>query len=277
MQPEQINIVWQSFDDSPLGRVSKAAFNSNSRGISRPRILRNYAIVYLLNGKGRFEDNLGNERDISAGDLIILFPDVPHRYGPREGEDWSEFYILFQGQVFDQWRASGLLDPAKPVHHLEPVGYWLRRFQSVVETPPGARQLYPLACVCKLQQVLADVLVSIDEGRINAADRRWLDQARALLEQPGPAEEIDWNELAGKLHMSYENFRKRFARLAGIPPSRYRMRGVMERAAEHLLQSRLTLKEVADLCGFCNEFHFSRRFKQIVGLSPRDFRKQLPH
>jgi len=83
-------------------------------------------------------------------------------------------------------------------------------------------------------------------------------------------------EIAGQLHMSYENFRKRFARLAGMPPSQYRMRRVMERASELMHRSHITLREVADECGFCNEFHFSRRFKQIVGLSPKEYRKQLP-
>ncbi|MEO6434693.1 MAG: AraC family transcriptional regulator [Tepidisphaeraceae bacterium] len=275
--PEAIKIVWQNFSDSPIGRVSKAAFISHSRGISRMRVLRSYALVYLLEGKGRFDDALGMSASVSPGDLILLFPDVAHRYGPRDDEDWSEFYILFEGPVFDQWRASGLLDPARPIHHMEPIGYWVRRLQGAVEPPTGARQLYPLASVCKLQQALADVFIAADEGRINPEDRQWLDRACALLEQPSPPEQIDWNEIAAQLHMSYENFRKRFARLAGMPPSKYRMRRVMEHAAEHLLQSRLTLKEVADLCGFCNEFHFSRRFKQIVGVSPRDFRRQLPH
>jgi AraC-like DNA-binding protein len=50
----------------------------------------------------------------------------------------------------------------------------------------------------------------------------------------------------------------------------------MERASELMHRSYMTLREVADECGFCNEFHFSRRFKQIVGLSPKEYRKQLP-
>jgi AraC-like DNA-binding protein len=164
------------------------------------------------------------------------------------------------------------------VHHLEPVAYWRRRFQAIVEPPTGGgRAPNPLAAVCKLQQALADVTIAATEGRMNPEDRQWLERVCAMLEEPAPAEALDWDAIAAELHMSYENFRKRFARLAGVPPSKYRIRRVMEQAAEYLLQSRLTLKEVADLCGFCNEFHFSRRFKQVVGLSPREFRKQLPH
>ena len=274
--PAKIDIAYQGFADSPLGRISKAAFINNSRGLSRARVLRSFALVYLLSGAGEFES--GKIRQpVEAGDLMLLFPNVPHRYGPGETQNWNEFYILFEGPVFEHWENLGLLDSNHPVERLEPVAYWRRRFHSVVEPAVGARQVSALSSVCKLQHVLADVLVSVTEGKMNPEDRRWLDRACALLEEAAPAEELDWNAIAGELHMSYENFRKRFARLAGVPPSKYRIRKVMEQAAEHLMQSRLTLKEVADLCGFCNEFHFSRRFKQIVGLSPRDFRRQLPH
>jgi AraC-like DNA-binding protein len=274
--PERIETVYQSFAESPLGKISKAAFITNSRGISKPRALKSFAAVYLLQGRGRFE-SADLAQDVEAGDLILLFPDVPHRYGPDERHDWSEFYILFEGRVFDQWRQTSLLDPSRPIHHLEPIAYWKRRFLGIFEPQTGQRQVYPLVGVCKLQQALADALIAASEVKMNRDDRQWLERACAMLEEPAPAQEINWDAIAAELHMSYENFRKRFARLAGVPPSKYRIRRVMERAAEHLVQSRLTLKEVADLCGFCNEFHFSRRFKQVVGLSPREFRRQLPH
>jgi AraC-like DNA-binding protein len=75
--------------------------------------------------------------------------------------------------------------------------------------------------------------------------------------------------------MSAETFRKKFARLAGTPPWRYRMTQVIERACRLVHEGRLTNKEIAERLGFNDEFHFSRRFKQITGRSPREFRKLL--
>ena len=48
----------------------------------------------------------------------------------------------------------------------------------------------------------------------------------------------------------------------------------LDRACELLQEPHLGLKEVAERCGFCDEFHFSRRFKQRLGLSPSDFRRR---
>ena len=281
MEDPDVRVVVQSLSEHPLGRVRRAAFFNNSRGIRTPsmRVLGSFAAVYVLDGRGRYQDASGSERDIAAGDLILLFPELAHRYGPPDGETWREFYVMFEGPVFDLWRQSGLLNPAEPVHHVEPIPYWLKRLESAVEPPrKGMTELDPLPSVCRLQQVLADVLAHVTEGRMGSDERAWLDRAYAALDEScATGEAVDWDEFSERrFEMSYENFRKRFARLAGIPPARYRMRRVMERASELMHQSHMTLKEVAARCGFCNEFHFSRRFKQMVGMSPREFRRQLP-
>jgi len=45
---------------------------------------------------------------------------------------------------------------------------------------------------------------------------------------------------------------------------------------EDLLQDRrLTIKQIADACGFCDEFHFAKRFKELTGLTPAQFRHRL--
>ena len=41
-------------------------------------------------------------------------------------------------------------------------------------------------------------------------------------------------------------------------------------------EQNLTNKEIAYRLGFCDEFHFSHRFKQIMGKSPQRFRRSIP-
>lgn len=51
------------------------------------------------------------------------------------------------------------------------------------------------------------------------------------------------------------------------------MRVKMNHAAEELLNSSLSIQEIADQLGFTDAFTFSRAFKRIQGRSPREFRK----
>lgn len=275
---EDIRIIAQSLAGCALGQVRRAAYITNSRGL-RPdsmRVLGCFGLVYVLNGDGHYRDANGVDQAIGAGDLMLLFPDIGHTYGPAKEATWSEFYILFDGPAFDLWRQTGLLDPAKPVAHLEPVSYWQRRLGAAVEAPRTPEGVHPVVAVARFQQLLADIFVHLTESRLGGDEKEWLTRACDLLDRPTAAEDVDWEKIATQLHMSYENFRKRFTRLAGMPPSQYRTRRVMERASELMHRSHMTLREVADECGFCNEFHFSRRFKQIVGMSPKEFRRQLP-
>jgi AraC-like DNA-binding protein len=274
-----VRIVSQDLGTSPIGCVRRAAYITDSRGLrSGMRVLGSFAMVYVIRGRGHYEDANQHSCAVRQGDVIFLFPELAHRYGPDGDETWNEFYVLFEGATFEMWRETGLLDPNHPVQHLEPIGYWLKRLESAVTSSQAgvSSERHSLTGVCMLQQVLAEMLAHVSEGRIDHEEREWLERAYHVLDQSLVGEDIAWDEISGELGMSYENFRKKFSKLAGMPPAKYRMRRLMERASELLHRSRLTLKEVADRCGFCNEFHFSRRFKQIVGLSPREFRRQLP-
>jgi two-component system response regulator YesN len=70
--------------------------------------------------------------------------------------------------------------------------------------------------------------------------------------------------------MGYENFRKKFALIAGQPPARYALGRRIERARSLLARHRFTNKELADLLGFHDEFHFAKTFRKLTGRTPRE-------
>ncbi|HVX57185.1 MAG TPA: hypothetical protein VHA37_05625, partial [Candidatus Saccharimonadales bacterium] len=60
---------------------------------------------------------------------------LAHGSGPEPGGRWSELHVVFDGPAFDGLRACGLLDPAAPVHHAEPVAVWRSRLEGAVQMP----------------------------------------------------------------------------------------------------------------------------------------------
>lgn len=226
------------------------------------RTLSLYALVYLLRGHGTLKDAWGAQVKLAPGDMWMVFPEVPHWYGPAKGSFWDEFYVVFSGPLFDLWRAKGLLDPAQPVRRLEPLDYWLRRLQEVVLTEADSLQQ-----VCSLQHLLAEALEVPEESRAP----RWLAQARSLLQGGNETPQ----KVAKLLGMSYETFRKRFSSVAGVSPGYYQTMKAMDKACALLITGGLTNKEIAERLSFCDEFHFGRRFKQILGLTPTQFRMKM--
>jgi AraC-like DNA-binding protein len=259
-----------------LGRLLSSGVVRNSAGVGRVmRTMDVFALVYALEGEAFYRDANGLDISISPGDLILVFPGLPHTYGPRPGKKWSEYYRAFEGDVFKLWREKGLFSPAKPVYHLEPVEYWLEKFQSIAERNQGPGSPPSVLDVCRLQMVLAEVLLSERTGSIMPQDLDWATGVCSLLEK-APVREMSMPAVANNLKMSYESFRKRFTRIVGMSPARFRDTRIINRACRLMQETRLSGKEIAYRLGFADECHFSHRFKQITGRSPLQFRRAIP-
>jgi AraC-like DNA-binding protein len=259
---------------SQLGRITEAGLIRNSQGPKEWRTLGHYALVYSLSGRARYRDRNGIDQDIDPGNVILLFPDLPHAYGPRPGQSWSEFYLIFDGPVFDLWQAKGTLNPRAPIHHAHPVDVWLRRLEQVVQRARKPGLTLPLLEVCRLQDVLAEIVTGGAAAARGQGPLPEIARACALLASDVD-QSVDLADLAREMGMSYETFRKKFVQVVGVPPARYRSARLLERACELIRHGHMTDKEIALELGFCDEFHFSRRFKQIIGVPPRSYRRKM--
>ena len=82
-------------------------------------------------------------------------------------------------------------------------------------------------------------------------------------------------DLAALCHMSEPNLYLLFRNSLGTSPVEYRNRLRTERAMQLLLSdAEASIEEIASAVGFESAAYFRRRFKQITGESPRDFRKR---
>jgi AraC-like DNA-binding protein len=263
---------FQNALSSPLGRITIAGVGvRQAHALGAPRTFGQFAIVYIVDGRGKYADANGLRRNIETGDMMILFPDIAHLYNPLPGTQWMTTYLCFQGPVFDLWRKQKLLDPRKPIHHAEPVDVWNRRLVSVVDASRQAGSAPALFGLCRLQQLLAEIITATGNSLVHRDNSQWLNRASSLIEA-NLTDRPEWEHLARQMGLSPEHFRKRFTRLAGLPPARYRMARLMDRACELLQNSLLKDRQIADTLGFCDEFYFSRRFKAVTGQTPRQFR-----
>jgi len=83
------------------------------------------------------------------------------------------------------------------------------------------------------------------------------------------------SELSSLVRLSYSHFNRAFKVSFHETPTSYIMRQRMSLAKEKMLTTRLPLSRVALECGLCDQAHFSRMFRRVVGLSPRVWRRQF--
>lgn len=264
---------------SPLGTIRIGGVNQGGVGVgmppAAPRTIPCYSMLYVTKGRGLYSDERTPWREVGQGNLILYFPDRPHRCGTRPGEFWDEMWFQFEGPIFDLMREAKLLDPAQPVHHRPNCDHWFRRFFELIP-PLHLRGKTPTAVtVSRFAATLTEILAGHETVAEQPTARGdWLNSACELMVAHGksgtrPA------AVARKLGFSYETFRKKFRDAIGFAPGRYHHDSRIDRAAALLHQGGLTIKEIAAQLEFCDEFYFSRCFKRRFGQSPRDFRRRV--
>jgi AraC-like DNA-binding protein/mannose-6-phosphate isomerase-like protein (cupin superfamily) len=80
--------------------------------------------------------------------------------------------------------------------------------------------------------------------------------------------------LARQMGLSPEHFCRIFSRDFELTPMRYVIHKRVQLAQHLLCQSAMKHYEICERCGFSDPFHFSKTFKQTVGLTPSDYRHQ---
>jgi len=268
--------------DCPLGQVIYAGTKWNSRATYAhappPDYFRptpHYLLVYTLEGEADYVDDTGVKTVLRKGSLMWTPPGVNQSYGPCRGSRWSELFMWFSGPLFDAWQEQGLPGERSRELQLLPLDYWTERFLAVVQ-PKAMSFETPLVRLCRLQQLLADAVQIQEIDQQTSETSLWCKKVCAQL-TAGSMTTPSLQEVAASMSMSYTLFRQRFQRLTGTTPGQYRTTAIIRRACERLLETDEPVYRIAAELGFTDQFHFSRRFKQALGLSPREFRYQVAH
>jgi AraC-like DNA-binding protein len=88
------------------------------------------------------------------------------------------------------------------------------------------------------------------------------------------AEPLDLDAMAAQAGYSRFHFARTFRDAYGDTPRRYLTRRRIERAMELLRHANLTVTEICLLVGFTSLGSFSLRFKELVGVSPTEYRER---
>jgi AraC family transcriptional regulator len=86
---------------------------------------------------------------------------------------------------------------------------------------------------------------------------------------------VELAQLAKAAGVSEEHLCRLFRKHTGHSPAETVRLARLDRAAALLARSNYSVGEVADLCGFASQFHFSRAFKAAFGEPPTELRERV--
>jgi AraC-like DNA-binding protein len=88
------------------------------------------------------------------------------------------------------------------------------------------------------------------------------------------AEPLDLGDMAAAAGFSRFHFAREFRSVFGETPGAYLSRRRVERAKDLLTHVNLTVTEICMVVGFASLGSFSRRFRELVGCSPSEYRRR---
>jgi AraC family transcriptional regulator len=82
------------------------------------------------------------------------------------------------------------------------------------------------------------------------------------------------SDLSMVLHRTEAHFSRTFKRTFGVSPHAYVLRRRIELASRLMIESTTPLSEIALKCGFNDQAHLSKRFRQHTGATPAAWRRE---
>ncbi len=240
--------------------------------VATGRVLREFQVVYITSGSGWLKDHVRGRQEIKAGDIFILFPGVWHAYSPNIETGWQEYWVGFSGEHANRLHRNGLFDPSKPIHHLGVNQEIMADYEHIVQLCRDQTPGFQIRLGALVLQLLAHIHASEMTSQTAHGDRDLIKGARSLM-QMHLESGIEVEQLADELGVAYTHLLNIFRQYTGLTPYQYFLQLRIHRARELLLNQDLSIKEVAALLNFENQYYFSRLFKRKTGLSPTQWKE----
>ncbi len=240
--------------------------------IGQGRILREYQLIYITKGRGLFSSDDTPEKQVCRGRLMVIFPNQWHTYHPYRQVGWKEYYIGFEGGFIDNLVKNGFLSRNNQVLEVglnEELVALFTRALEVTESDKISAQQHLAGIVL---HILGLILSSSRNKQFEISDMdQKVEQAKIIMNE-NIFHEVDPEELAMKLNVSYSWFRKVFKDYTGYSPAKYFQELKMRKAKQLLLSTSLSAKEIAYMLNYNTTEHFFALFKRHTGLTPQDYR-----
>lgn len=240
-------------------------------GICGPRINRDYQLVIMH--QGEIDLHLDDKWiKVGARHAILLFPGHrEHFIFSRDRETHHSWCSIDAGAVPQKLR--GVLRSArKPV----PVDSHTEALMDLGKTTffeggsdPSLENVFHLSLGLAL---LTGFALGAQAGiSVPGPGNQILTRAEKFISKES-GRRISLADMATAAGVSRQHLLKLFRLRLGITPTQCLYQCRLGVAADQLAHTGLSIKEIAQHCGFANEFHFSRKFKETHGKSPRAWR-----
>ena len=251
-------------DSVQIPRIYSIGFSDDPR-ITRfgPSVRKQYIIHYVLSGKGTFNGN-----EVKKGEGFLIVPGMHEEYYSDKNDPWAFVWIISEDPViqyfFEHHNANEKTGIFK-FHNLYEIDDIARTLASSKNSLSSSTQLSALflhifhSCIAIENEPQSSVTELYFEFSVN--------YVKTNLHLP-----ISVNDLCNAIGITQPYLYRIFKERVNCSPKQYILYCKLVEAKRLLLQTELSISQIADSVGFQSVLDFSKFFSKQTNISPTTYR-----
>jgi len=257
-------------------RINQCGMIKHGADWIESKIHRDYDIWIIQTGKVTVAGTDGTFT-ANKGDVVFFVPSKIYTAYATDG-DCSFIYIHFSFSIEENFNVlqSFCLSGIIPNRFVQKGVQMINEIFPCYQNKEICTSLNLKAC---LMLLISDILRASSKGQLVLFSQIPLQAVRSLTVIHKVLEFIHCNiqsdikiaDLAAIANMSEKYFISYFKKAVGVTPGQYIYQYKMNQARDYLLQRQLSIKEIANLLGYPDQYTFSKVFKRFYNVPPSKF------
>ena len=234
-----------------------------------------HVLIYCVDGSGWCEVE-GEKHAVQANHFFVLPAGKPHTYGADESNPWTIYWVHFSGSHATVY-ASGALHPQEIKPNLRSrINYRNQIFEEIFNTLYNGYSQDSLRYVSSLLHYYLASMRYISSYRQaeKQTDNDGIVSAAVHYMQENIEKRLTLQDFARYTGYSPSHFSALFKRQTGDSPLGYFNRMKIEASCQMLTDTDMHINQICHKVGIADCYYFSRLFRHITGVTPRQYRLQ---
>jgi len=249
-----------------IGYYPHAAFHNRERKHG----CHQFVLIYCVKGQGWYSVK-GKKFTVKPNQYFILPKSVAHEYGAELKNPWSIYWVHFTGE-----NAAYLADYLQPKKHepvlVAPSALRLMLFEDILS---HLELLNNNSNLIYANSSLYAFLISFQRLQLKTSNKEDnpIEDVIAYM-KANLDKNLTLEDLAGHVHMSPSHLSAIFRQKTKYSPINLFTSLKIQKASQLLLDEHYNIKTIAASLGYDDPYHFSRVFRNTMGISPKYFKKE---
>ena len=228
-----------------------------------------HTLLWFKNCNGKITDSKGNVLLIEKNQIAYMSKGIEYTVDFFDTAPDRDDTIVFHFQLKDV-KSNDIAPTLSPEICIKSVDSGL----AISLNTAAAEFNKNITCLPIITSVIYQLLgisCQIQRKKVVAKKFKYISKGIELMESNS---EKNLNEIAAICGVSEGYFRKLFREYSGENPVEFRQKHRIEKSKQLLLLDTHSIGEIAAELHFSDIYHFSKTFKNIVGISPQNFIRQ---